>query len=81
LLGNFRYKKRRRTPGRFMVSHANPSESLIPPEQIESAVLLIRGQRVQLDRDRAALYGVTTGNLNKAVQRNGDLFPADSMFQ
>jgi hypothetical protein len=64
-----------------MVTNANPSESLIPPEQIESAVLLIRGQRVLLDRDLAALYGVTTGNLNKAVQRNADRFPADFMFQ
>jgi len=33
------------------------------------------------DRDLAALYGVTTGNLNKAVQRNADRFPADFMFQ
>src|SRR5947209_2393477 len=34
-----------------------------------------------LDRDLAALYGVTTGNLNKAVQRNLDRFPPDFMFQ
>jgi hypothetical protein len=54
---------------------------LVQPEQIEQAVLLIRGQRVMLDRDLAALYGVTTGNLNKAVQRNADRFPADFMFQ
>jgi hypothetical protein len=64
-----------------MVTNANPSESLIPPEQIESAVLLVRGQRVLLDRDLAALYGVTTSNLNKAVKRNLDRFPADFMFQ
>jgi len=55
--------------------------SLIQPEQIEQAILLIRGQRVMLDRDLAALYGVTTGNLNKAVQRNPDRFPPDFMFQ
>ena len=54
---------------------------LIKREQIEQAILLIRGQRVMLDRDLAALYGVTTGNLNKAVQRNSDRFPADFMFQ
>src|SRR5439155_4801682 len=54
---------------------------LIQPEQIEQAILLIRGQRVMLDRDLAALYGVTTGNLNKAVQRNPDRFPADFTFQ
>jgi hypothetical protein len=44
--------------------------NLVQPEQIEQAILLIRGQRVMLDRDLAALYGVETGNLNKAVQRN-----------
>jgi hypothetical protein len=34
-----------------------------------------------LDRDLAALYGVTTFNLNKAVKRNTDRFPEDFMFQ
>jgi len=48
---------------------------------IEHAILLIRGQRVMLDRDLAAMYGVTTGNLNKAVQRNIRRFPSDFMFQ
>ena len=55
--------------------------SLIQPEQIEQVILLIRGQRVMLDRDLAALYGVETKNLNKAVRRNLDRFPADFMFQ
>ena len=59
----------------------NYKKPLIQPEQVEQAILLIRGQRVMLDRDLAALYGVTTGNLNKAVQRNSDRFPADFMFQ
>jgi len=54
---------------------------LVAPPQIEHAILLIRGQRVMLDRDLAAMYGVTTGNLNKAVQRNLSRFPADFMFQ
>jgi hypothetical protein len=54
---------------------------LIRPPQIEQAILLIRGQRVMLDRDLAAMYGVSTGNLNKAVQRNLDRFPVDFMFQ
>ena len=54
---------------------------LIGPPQIEQAILLIRGYRVLLDRDLAAMYGVATGNLNKAVQRNLDRFPADFMFQ
>ena len=56
------------------------AESVAPP-QIESAILLIRGQRVLLDRDLAAMYGVTTGNLNKAVRRNINRFPGDFMFQ
>jgi len=59
----------------------NDPTSLVQPEQIERMILLIRGQRVMLDRDLAALYGVTTGNLNKAVQRNLERFPADFMFQ
>jgi len=59
----------------------NYRTSLIQPEQIEHVILLIRGQRVMLDRDLAALYGVETKNLNKAVQRNLDRFPADFMFQ
>jgi hypothetical protein len=54
---------------------------LIQPEQIEQVILLIRGQRVMLDRDLAALYGVETKNLNKAVRRNLDRFPADFLFQ
>jgi hypothetical protein len=55
---------------------------LIQPRQIEQAILLIRGQRVMLDRDLAALYGVTTGNLNKAVQFNATPtgFPPISCF-
>ncbi len=53
----------------------------IPVDQIESIILLIRGQKVILSRDLAQLYGVTTGNLNKAVKRNIDRFPNDFMFQ
>ena len=59
---------------------SNPSP-LIQPEQIEQAIFLIRSQRVMLDRDLAALYGVETKNLNKAVRRNLDRFPVDFMFQ
>jgi len=49
--------------------------------QIEKIILLLRGQKVILDRDLAALYGVATKNINKAVTRNPDRFPADFMFQ
>lgn len=50
-------------------------------ELIQSKIYEIRGQRVMLDRDLAELYQVTTGNLNKAVQRNIRKFPEDFMFQ
>jgi ORF6N domain len=56
-------------------------QSLIPPERIERSILAIRGQRVILDADLAALYGVATKTLNRAVQRNRDRFPNDFMFQ
>ncbi len=52
----------------------------IPDETIISKIYFIRGQKVILDRDLAQLYGVTTGNLNKAVQRNLKRFPDDFMF-
>ena len=54
---------------------------LVPYEGIEKRILFIRGLRVMLDRDLAELYGVTTGNLNKAVSRNPSRFPPDFMFQ
>ena len=54
---------------------------LVPVELIASKIYLIRGIKVMLDRDLAKLYGVTTGNLNKAVKRNIERFPDDFMFQ
>ena len=59
----------------------NEGLKTIPVERIQRSILLIRGEKVMLDADLAALYGVTTGNLNKAVKRNRDRFPADFMFQ
>jgi hypothetical protein len=53
----------------------------IPAERIEGAILLIRGEKVLLDKDLALLYGVSTSVLNKAVTRNIDRFPPDFMFQ
>lgn len=54
---------------------------LIPAVSIEKKIILVHGQKVMLDSDLAALYGVTTFNLNKAVKRNLDRFPDDFMFQ
>lgn len=54
---------------------------LIPIQQIEQKILLIRGHKVMLDSDLARLYGVDTRTLNQAVRRNHDRFPVDFMFQ
>jgi len=57
------------------------SKEIIPIERLVQSIRWIRGQRVLLDSDLAALYGVQTKNLNKAVKRNVERFPADFMFQ
>jgi len=54
---------------------------LIPREQIEQRILVIRGHRVMLDSDLSILYGVTTKRLNEQVKRNRHRFPEDFMFQ
>jgi len=53
----------------------------LPLESIEQRIYTVRGQRVMLDADLAAVYGVVTKNLNKAVKRNADRFPSDFVFQ
>ena len=55
--------------------------SVVPIERIESRILLVRGHKVLLDADLAALYGVETHGLNQAVKRNRERFPADFMFR
>ena len=59
----------------------NKLQSVIPIERIAASIYLIREEKVMLDSDLAELYGVTTGNLNKAVKRNDRRFPEDFMFQ
>lgn len=49
--------------------------------QIEKRILIIRGQKVMIDADLAALYGVSTKALNQQVRRNIARFPSDFMFQ
>lgn len=51
------------------------------PENLAALVLFVRGEKVILDADLAALYGVQTGALNQAVKRNLDRFPEDFMFR
>jgi len=54
---------------------------MISVEVIEKKILLIRGQKVILDRDLAELYGVEVKQLKRQVKRNIDRFPTDFMFQ
>jgi hypothetical protein len=54
---------------------------LVPIERVERAILVVRGHRVLLDVDLAAMYGVETRSLVQAVKRNLDRFPRDFMFQ
>ena len=56
-------------------------KEIVPVERIAESIRWIRSQKVMFDSDLAALYGVTTGNLNKAVRRNRHRFPSDFMFQ
>lgn len=54
---------------------------MVDLQLIQSKIYEIRGHKVMIDRDLAELYQVTTGNLNKSVQRNIKRFPSDFMFQ
>lgn len=56
------------------------TKELIPVERIHRAIYMIRGHKVMLDRDLAALYEVPTKVLKQAVKRNADRFPDDFMF-
>ena len=55
--------------------------ALVPVEDIERRIYLIRDQKVILSTDLAKLYGVATKVFNQAVKRNKDRFPADFMFR
>jgi len=53
---------------------------VISAKTIQKAIYLVRGQKVMLDRDLAAMYGVPTKALKQAVRRKATRFPADFMF-
>ena len=55
--------------------------SLRKLDHVENAIYLVRGQRVMLDSDLAAIYRVTTKQLNQQMKRNRKRFPADFAFQ
>lgn len=57
------------------------SESALAPNSIENQIVLVRGQKVLLDSDLAALYHVEVRALNQAVKRNAKRFPSDFVFQ
>jgi hypothetical protein len=70
-------KPRKRVRG----SQKSEHPSLAVTSRIETTILMVRGNRVILDNDLAAIYGVTTKALNQAVRRNAERFPADLVFQ
>ncbi|HMQ03623.1 MAG TPA: ORF6N domain-containing protein [Pyrinomonadaceae bacterium] len=55
--------------------------SVVTLDQVERRIYLIRGEKVMLDSELAAMYGVETRVLNQAVPRNSDRFPEVFMFQ
>jgi hypothetical protein len=58
-----------------------PRQETVAVEHITRAILILRGHRVLLDNELAALYGVETRVLNQAVKRNAERFPEDFRFQ
>lgn len=57
------------------------SAPALPPMPAVESIASLRGQRVILDADLAALYGVEIRRLNEQIKRNLDRFPADLMFR
>ena len=62
------------------VHRQHPTLPTLAPDQIATAIRIVRGQRVMLDFDLGRLYGVPTGAINQAVSRNADRFPGDFAF-
>jgi hypothetical protein len=61
----------------FMANEA----AMTQVEGVDSQIHLVRGQRIMLDSDLAAIYGVTTAALNQALKRNQGRLPGDFAFQ
>jgi hypothetical protein len=55
--------------------------NLFPLESITQRIIILRGQKVLLDTDLAALYDVETRRLNEQVRRNQERFPKDFIFE
>ena len=63
------------------MAKSNLPAVIVSDEIILQKILLMRGQKVMLDRDLAEMYGVEVMVLNQAVKRNITRFPEDFMFQ
>ncbi|HEY4209906.1 MAG TPA: ORF6N domain-containing protein [Steroidobacteraceae bacterium] len=64
------------------IAMSNPIRATpVSLDRITNSILVLRGHRVILDRELAAIYGVPTRRLNEAVKRNSERFPDDFMFQ
>jgi hypothetical protein len=58
-----------------------PRKTALAQKPIETQIFLVRGQKVLLDSDFAALYHVEVRALNQAIKRNNERFPSDFVFQ
>jgi hypothetical protein len=62
------------------IAKKNETGALVVTARIARQILIIRGQKVMIDADLAALYDVPTKRLNEQVKRNPGRFPADFVF-
>jgi hypothetical protein len=82
-MASSRPRARRLRPARQRseLGSPTPRQATLSVEHITRAILILRGHRVLLDNELAALYGVETRVLNQAVRRNAERFPEDFRFQ
>jgi hypothetical protein len=59
----------------------HPARAVASARPVENLIRVIRGEKVMLDIDLAALYGVSTKAFNQAIKRNAARFPEDFMFR
>lgn len=64
-----------------MATRKQTPANVVPLDRINQCIVWLRGQKVMLDADLAALYGVETKTFLQAVRRNLDRFPEDFIFQ
>lgn len=64
-----------------MSDRKTSAELKLPDEAVMTKIIVVRGQKVMIDRDLAQLYGVETKRLKEAVRRNITRFPEDFMFK